>query len=63
MAINSTDPDSAPVVPVQEDHVKIVRDSGAAAVVLLRNEDNVLPLGDSIQKIAIVGSDGGPNPG
>ncbi|KAI7882447.1 glycoside hydrolase [Lichtheimia hyalospora FSU 10163] len=62
-SINSTDPDSAPVVPVQDDHAKIVRESGAAAVVLLRNQDNVLPLDDSIRKIAIVGSDGGPNPG
>jgi beta-glucosidase len=35
---------------------------GAASTVLLKNKDNILPLREpSIKKIAVIGSDAGPN--
>ncbi|CDS10492.1 hypothetical protein LRAMOSA03168 [Lichtheimia ramosa] len=47
-----------PGVDVQEDHKKSIRDMGAAATVLLRNVDDILPLDtSSIKKIALIGSD------
>ena len=53
----------APTVVVMDDHAKIVRELGAAAVVLLQNEDNILPLSEKkLSKIALIGSDAGPNP-
>lgn len=36
---------------------------GAASTVLLKNEDNILPLRTTgIKRLAIIGSDAGPNP-
>lgn len=36
---------------------------GAASTVLLKNEDNILPLRTSgIKKLAVIGSDAGPDP-
>lgn len=53
----------APTVVVMDDHAKIVRELGAAAVVLLQNDDNILPLKqEKLSKIALIGSDAGPNP-
>ncbi|KAI9316649.1 beta-glucosidase [Dichotomocladium elegans] len=52
---------AAPFVPVQDDHHTIVRQIGAAGVVLLRN-DGILPLSRHVSKIALIGSDAGPNP-
>lgn len=46
---------------VSDDHAKIVREIGAASVVLLKNEDNILPLNQDISHLAIIGSDAGPN--
>ncbi|CDH54259.1 glycoside hydrolase family 3 protein [Lichtheimia corymbifera JMRC:FSU:9682] len=51
----------APEVVVSDDHAKIVREIGAASVVLLKNEDNILPLNQDISHLAIIGSDAGPN--
>lgn len=49
---------------VQDNHARIVREIGAAAVVLLRNENKSLPLSThKTKKIAIIGSDAGPIPG
>lgn len=62
IAVNSFNRSAAPFVDVQADHGKLVREMGAAAVAILRNEDNVLPLGNSLKKIAIIGNDAGPNP-
>ncbi|RCH90483.1 hypothetical protein CU097_010746 [Rhizopus azygosporus] len=50
-------------VNVQGDHKIAIRQMGAASTVLLKNKDNILPLREaSIKKIAIIGSDAGPNP-
>lgn len=50
-------------VDVQGDHKKLIRDMGAASTVLLKNDDNILPLSATgIRKLAIIGSDAGPNP-
>ncbi|KAG6870803.1 hypothetical protein C0992_012405, partial [Termitomyces sp. T32_za158] len=46
-------------VDVQDDHFKIVREIGAASVVLLKNVDNALPLMKP-RSLVIVGSDAGP---
>lgn len=56
MNVNTASKD--PGVNVQEDHKKSIREMGAAATVLLRNNNNVLPLDtSSIKKIAIIGGD------
>ncbi|KAI9274730.1 glycoside hydrolase superfamily [Phascolomyces articulosus] len=48
------------VVVTSDEHIKFVRDIGAASVVLLSN-DGILPLSsDGLSKIAIVGSDAAP---
>jgi beta-glucosidase len=48
---------------VQEDHKDEIRQMGAASTVLLKNEENILPLSSSqTRKLAIIGSDAGPNP-
>ncbi|OAD01491.1 glycoside hydrolase family 3 protein [Mucor lusitanicus CBS 277.49] len=48
---------------VQGDHRREIRQLGAASTVLLKNEDNILPLSAShIKKLSIIGSDAGPNP-
>ncbi|KAG0175260.1 hypothetical protein DFQ28_002120 [Apophysomyces sp. BC1034] len=49
-------------IDVQEDHKVAIRQMGAASLVLLRNTDNILPLKDTTRKIAVIGSDGGPDP-
>ncbi|TFY66533.1 hypothetical protein EVG20_g4555 [Dentipellis fragilis] len=50
-------------VNVQADHYKLIREIGAASSVLLKNTKNALPLSvNKIKRIAIVGSDAGPNP-
>ncbi|CAO3629974.1 unnamed protein product [Mucor hiemalis] len=55
--------DKAPVVNVQADHKKLVREMGAASNVLLKNVKNTLPLNPKkVKKIAIIGSDAGPDP-
>ena len=54
--------DQAPEVVVTDDHAKIVREIGAASVVLLKNHDNILPLTQDISQLAIIGSAAGPNP-
>lgn len=54
--------DKAPKVIVSRDHAKIVREIGAASVVLLKNQDNILPLKQDISQLAIIGSAAGPNP-
>ncbi|KAJ7762672.1 glycoside hydrolase superfamily [Mycena metata] len=49
-------------VNVQSDHYKIIRQIGAASTILLKNTKNALPLSvKNIKRIAIVGSDAGPN--
>lgn len=54
---------NSPIVDVQGDHRKNIRALGAASAVLLRNEDNILPLQpSSIKKLAVIGSDAGPDP-
>ncbi|ETW82695.1 glycoside hydrolase family 3 protein [Heterobasidion irregulare TC 32-1] len=50
-------------VNVQGDHYKLIREIGAASVVLLKNTAGALPLSAAnIKRLAIVGSDAGPNP-
>ncbi|KAG2221285.1 hypothetical protein INT45_000198 [Circinella minor] len=48
---------------VQRNHKENIRAQGAASVVLLKNEDNILPLKqDSAKKLAVIGSDAGADP-
>jgi len=48
---------------VQGNHKREIRQMGAASTVLLKNQDNILPLSSSqIKKLSIIGSDAGPNP-
>ncbi|KAI8138619.1 glycoside hydrolase superfamily [Fennellomyces sp. T-0311] len=55
--LRSFDRDAAPEVVVSDDHADIVREIGAASVVVLTN-DGILPLSsDGLSKIAIIGSD------
>ena len=44
---------------VQDDHYKLVREIGAASVVLLKNLNNTLPL-NKPRSLVLVGSDAGP---
>ncbi|KAG1442943.1 hypothetical protein G6F56_010857 [Rhizopus delemar] len=47
---------------VQSNHKIDIRRMGAASTVLLKNQDNILPLREtSVRKVAIIGSDAGPN--
>lgn len=46
-------------VNVQDDHADIVRKVGAASTILLKNENNTLPLRKP-RTIALLGSDAGP---
>lgn len=62
ISINSFNESEAPEVLVQGNHGQLVREMGAAAVVLLQNKNKTLPLSDSLKKIAIVGSDAGISP-
>ncbi|KAI7902732.1 glycoside hydrolase superfamily [Cokeromyces recurvatus] len=54
-------PERSQHVDVQENHKHLIRQMGAASIVLLKNADNILPLTDA-KKLAIIGSDAGPNP-
>ncbi|KAF7358310.1 Beta-glucosidase [Mycena venus] len=50
-------------VNVQADHYKLIRQIGAASTILLKNTNKALPLAvTNIKRIAILGSDAGPNP-
>ncbi|KAI7851872.1 beta-glucosidase [Circinella umbellata] len=61
--INTFVRSAAPEILVQENHSELVREMGAAAVVLLRNEDEILPLSTHThKKIALIGSNAGPIP-
>ncbi|KAI7860847.1 beta-glucosidase [Circinella umbellata] len=52
------------VVVTSDEHIKFVRDIGAASLVLLSNNDSILPISsENLNKIAIVGSDAGPPSG
>ncbi|KAG6849373.1 hypothetical protein H0H93_008977 [Arthromyces matolae] len=46
-------------IDVQDDHYKIVREIGAASIVLLKNENDALPL-NKPRSILLAGSDAGP---
>lgn len=51
-----------PGYDVQRDHKTIIREMGAASVVLLKNQDDILPIrSHRVKEIAIVGSDAGNN--
>ncbi|KAI8149939.1 beta-glucosidase [Fennellomyces sp. T-0311] len=60
-ALDTFHRDKAPQVPVQDGHATLVRKMAAAGTVLLRNEESILPLKKKMKKIAIIGSDAGPN--
>ncbi|KAI7873124.1 glycoside hydrolase superfamily [Mucor mucedo] len=61
--IDSFRPNLDQHINVQGDHKDLIRQMGAASTVLLKNEDNILPLRTSgIKKLAVIGSDAGPNP-
>lgn len=62
VAINQANRTEAPIADVQADHAKLVRQIGAEAVVILRNKNDILPLSNKLEKIALVGSDAGPDP-
>jgi len=52
-------------VDVQDSHYKLVRELGAASIVLLKNQNSALPLGKHEGKVAerslvLIGSDAGP---
>ncbi|KAI0083610.1 glycosyl hydrolase family 3 N terminal domain-containing protein [Irpex rosettiformis] len=50
-------------VDVQDDHFTVVREIGAAGAVLLKNEQNALPLKlgkGGVRSIAVIGNDSGP---
>ncbi|KAJ6578318.1 beta-glucosidase, partial [Mycena capillaripes] len=50
-------------VNVQADHHKLIREIGAASTILLKNTKNALPLSvKNLKRVAILGSDAGPNP-
>lgn len=51
------DVDSAAYWNRHTDHLALARESARASIVLLRNEGSVLPLSDSLQSIAIIGTD------
>lgn len=58
--MNANDPSKDQNVNVQEDHATYVRQLGAASIVLLKNQDKVLPLlTDRIKSIAIIGTGAG----
>ena len=47
-------------IDVQANHDILIRELGAASVVLLKNERGALPLGKKDRRIALIGSDAGP---
>lgn len=60
---NYFDSDVGADFDVQGNSKDNIRKQGAASVVLLRNDDNILPLKeDKIKKIAVIGSDAGADP-
>lgn len=60
---NMFDPSVGQDLDVQGNHKENIRAMGRASLVLLRNEDSILPLKeDSLKKLAIIGSDAGPDP-
>ncbi|KIO17331.1 glycoside hydrolase family 3 protein [Tulasnella calospora MUT 4182] len=58
-AFDNNDPATNEHVDVQDDHYKLVREIGAASTVLLKNNNNALPL-KKPRSIALIGSDAGP---
>ncbi|KAI9030703.1 glycoside hydrolase superfamily [Phycomyces nitens] len=56
---DSFHPELGKHINVQRTHRKLIRSMGAASTVLLRNQDNILPLSAKLDKIAIIGSDAG----
>ncbi|KAI0689019.1 glycosyl hydrolase family 3 N terminal domain-containing protein [Cytidiella melzeri] len=62
-AFNPLDTVNNSHVDVQDDHFTVVRAIGAAGAVLLKNENNALPLKlgtGFVRSIVVVGNDGGP---
>jgi beta-glucosidase len=51
----------APYNNVQGDHKKIALSGAIASCVLLSN-DGILPLSSKVKKVALIGSDAGPDP-
>ena len=49
-------------VDVRGNHAQIIREIGAASVVLLKNTNNALPLKGNEKLTAVIGQDAGPNP-
>jgi beta-glucosidase len=47
-------------VDVQGTHAELIREIGAASVVLLKNENHILPF-QGVKTMAIIGDDAGPN--
>ncbi|KAL7414251.1 glycosyl hydrolase family 3 N terminal domain-containing protein [Mrakia frigida] len=43
-------------VNVQADHYKLIREMGAASVVLLKNDNNALPLKPSLRDVSLIGN-------
>ncbi|KAG9008319.1 hypothetical protein FRB90_009001 [Tulasnella sp. 427] len=58
-AFDNNDPATNEHVDVQDDHYKLVREIGAASIVLLKNVNHTLPL-KKPRSIALIGSDAGP---
>jgi beta-glucosidase len=48
-------PDKAAKVIGSEEHIKLARQTAAEAIILLKNEENTLPLSKSTGKIAVIG--------
>ncbi|OAD03254.1 glycoside hydrolase family 3 protein [Mucor lusitanicus CBS 277.49] len=63
LTLSSFHMEEAPFVDVQANHKELVREMGAASTVLLKNADSALPIdAKKVKKIAIIGSDAGPDP-
>ena len=45
---------------MQDDHYKLIREIGAASVVILKNDNNTLPLKPSLQTLALIGNQACP---
>ncbi|TIC62413.1 glycoside hydrolase family 3 protein [Wallemia mellicola] len=59
---DENDPTRGPVRDVKHDHASLIKELGSASTVLLKNDNNALPLdGSNLSAgIAVVGSDAGP---
>jgi len=56
--INSFDKSKDQNVNVQSNHAELIREIGAASTILLKNNNNILPLTkDKIKTVAIIGED------